>query len=143
MSSFNKFPWTNLHGFNLDWVIEKVQECISTVSELTQEIADISETYETKENITTQRKLSPTGNFTGTWWGDSKASVDAKILDGQNAYNEVLDLINSNPELNVEIIDGKFYLSTETIEEIDGGSYTDAVTDEIDCGLYIYPCQCQ
>lgn len=126
--------------------LEKLCYLIKKVEELEVEIADAIENIDEKEdsiNITINRKLSEIGDFTGTWFGETKTSVDLRIENGQNLYQEVIDLIESNPELNIEIIDGEFYLSTDPIEIIDGGSYTDPVTEEIDAGLYIYPCQCK
>lgn len=30
---FNRFPYTNFHELNLDWIIERVKYCIDTVNE--------------------------------------------------------------------------------------------------------------
>lgn len=141
-NNFNKFPWTNLHGFNLDWVIEKVKECISTVESMAQAIAEFPAKYETKENITTARKLSPTGNFTGTWFGEEKSSIDAKILEGLTNYQMLINYLIANPQLAWIIWDGGFFNTPVTGEPLDGGEFADAVLYEYDCGAFVYPCTC-
>lgn len=119
-------------------VIEWFNDTIEHVEVLEGEL----DAKEDSSNITGARKLSENGDFTGTWFGESKSSVDQKILNGQNLYQGVIDLINSNPELNIEIIDGGFFASSVIPEEIDAGDFTSPVTEEIDAGLFIYPCQC-
>lgn len=74
--SFNKFPWSNLHGFNLDWVIQTVQECKSTVDGIVEEVNGIFEKYVTKENLTNTRKLSESGDFTGTLCNSLKTACE-------------------------------------------------------------------
>jgi hypothetical protein len=83
--SFNKFPWSNMHGFNLDWVIETVKECKSLVDGIVQEVKDIFVNYATKTELKNKYKIDEKGNFTGTWFNDTKASIDVKILNGQNS----------------------------------------------------------
>lgn len=140
--SYNKFPWTNFHGFNLDWVIETVQECKSIVDGIVEEVNNIFENYVTKKDLESNRKLSDKGDFTGTWYQETKSSVDARINNGQNLYQNVIDLIQSNPELNIETFDGGFLASAiiPTVEDL--GSITEIVTEEIDCGFFVYPCIC-
>lgn len=120
-NNFNKFPWTNLHGFNLDWVIEKVKECISAVASFGEEIADIPEKYETKENITTARKLSPTGNFTGTWQGETFSKVFGKV-DNNNDLIEYLTNQFSDGQTGY-VIDGGFFEETGISRNYNGGVF--------------------
>lgn len=121
--SFNKFPWTNMHGFNLDWIIETVKKYVTKVDELAEEIDDISETYETKDNITKSRKLSPSGDFTGTWFKETKTTIDARIDYAGELAKEVIEKLNSNESIEY-VVDGGIYGDVEppTIE-FDGGDY--------------------
>jgi hypothetical protein len=89
--SYNKFPWTNMHGFNLDWVIETVQDCLSKVTSFGTEIENISYTYETKENITNSRKLSTSGDFTGTIHGQQASLILAEIDDNGDKIQYITD----------------------------------------------------
>lgn len=139
---FNKTPWTNLHGFNLDWVIETVKECKSLVDGIVQEVTDIFKTYVTKTEMSNNRKLSETGDFTGTWKGDTKEKINTEILNGQKLYTNVIQLINSNPQLNMSVEDGGFLASSTLPSIIDNGLITVSATEEVDGGFFIYPCKC-
>lgn len=119
--SFNKFPWSNMHGFNLDWVIEKVQECISAVQSFGQAIADIPKIYETKDNITNARKLSPSGNFTGTWQGNTFTKVFGKV-DTNNDLIHYLTNQFSDGRTGL-VIDGGFFEQTGIDKNYDGGRF--------------------
>jgi hypothetical protein len=130
--SYNKFPWTNFHGFNLDWVIEKVQECVSAVENFAQEIADIPTIYETKQNITNARKLSPDGNFTGKINGVNSSEYLTKTGDFKGSIHgvdsfELLTEVDSNGDqivyLTSQFVDGQTGLM------VDGGFFGE---DEID-----------
>lgn len=119
--SFNKFPWTNLHGFNLDWVIEKVQECITAVQSFGQAIADIPTIYETKQNITNARKLSPSGNFTGTWQGQTYTQVFGKV-DNNTDMIKYLTNQFSDGQTGL-VIDGGFFEETGIKKNYNGGVF--------------------
>lgn len=119
--SFNKFPWTNLHGFNLDWVIETVKSYTSKVDELAQEIEDFSDTYETKVNITNARKLSPSGNFTGTWFGKTFTKIFGKVDDNADMI-EYLTNQFSDGRTGL-VIDGGFFEETGIDKNYDGGVF--------------------
>jgi hypothetical protein len=119
--SFNKFPWTNFHGFNLDWVIEKVKECVAAVESFAEEIANIGATYETKQNITSVRKLSPTGNFTGTWKGKAFENVFGKV-NTNTAMIEYLTAQFSDGRTGF-VIDGGFFEETGIKANYNGGAF--------------------
>lgn len=120
-NNFNKFPWTNLHGFNLDWVIETVKSFVSKVDELAAEIVNIPKIYETKENITNKRKLSPTGNFTGTWQGETYTKVFGKV-DNNNDLIEYLTNQFSDGQTGL-VIDGGFFEETGISRNYNGGVF--------------------
>ena len=119
--SYNKFPWVNTHGFNLDWVIQKVTEASNKVDDLTEEIENISDTYETKENITTSRKLSKTGDFTGTWFGNTFTKIFGKV----DSNNDKIDYL-TNQFYNGQtgyVIDGGFFEETLINKNYNGGVF--------------------
>ena len=105
-----KFPWSNFHGFNLDWVINTVKEIQESVENF------VSQDFETKTNITINRKLDNNANFTGTWFGKS--------------YNYIVGLISKN-EANINVNNDKIVLLTEQFEDgatgvvIDCGNFND------------------
>lgn len=119
--SFNKFPWTNLHGFNLDWVIEKVQENITTVGELAQEIVGIPDKYETKENITNARKLSPSGNFTGTWNGEKHETMRGNIDNNRDQIRYIANQFSDGQ--TGFVIDGGFFEESGIKANYNGGYF--------------------
>lgn len=122
-TSKNKFPWTNMHGFNLDWVIETVKSYTSKVDELDTEIQDIGETYETKENITVKRQLSEKGNFTGTWFDNTFTTVYTMILSALELSEEIRDKLNSNESIEYVVDGGIYGDTTPPTIEFDGGDY--------------------
>lgn len=119
--SYNKFPWTNLHGFNLNWVIEKVQECVTAVQSFGQAIADIPLIYETKQNITNARKLSPSGNFTGKWNGKTYTQVFSKVDQNSDMIEYLTDRFTDG-QTGLKI-DGGFFEDTGIKKNYDGGIF--------------------
>lgn len=118
---FNKTPWTNLHGFNLDWVIKKVQECVAAVASLTEDIANISDTYETKDNITTQRKLSNSGNFTGTWNGEKQTKMRGDINNNRSQISFLASQFADGA--TGLVIDGGFFDESGIKKNYNGGFF--------------------
>lgn len=119
--NYNKFPWTNFHGFNLDWVIEKVQECISRVTTVEDTVSGFPDIYETQENITTNRKLSESGDFTGTLNGETIASVNNRIDENESTIDYVEDRINSGSLIDGIVDNGSWDDPDPETEEYDGG----------------------
>lgn len=62
MFPFNKFPYSNMHGLNLAWIVNTINNLIDTVAGLGEELGGL----ESSDDITNSRKLSETGDFTGT-----------------------------------------------------------------------------
>lgn len=120
-------------------VIEKLNEVIGVVNGFESDLSKKEDSI----NITNNRKLSETGDFTGAWFGDTKTNIDQQILNGQNLYQQLLDFYEANPQIWVNVYDAKFYMTMEETDKIaDGGTFGEPYTQEIDCGLFIYPCVC-
>lgn len=122
--------------------INELIESNNTIDDRFESVYDAIDLKEDSTNITINRKLSETGDFTGTWFGDTKDEMDTLIINGQNLYESVISLITTHPEFNIEVIDGSFLANPITPDSEDLGLITEAVTDEIDCGLIYYPCAC-
>ena len=142
--SYNKFPWVNTHGFNLDWVIETVKSLQSTVENF------VTTDFETKTNVTDNRKLSENGNFTGTldsrslssiftdidkklyidgdllgtWFGDSHDKIVGDIANSLLLSQTMIDAINARESIGL-IYDGKQFPYDDMILTtiIDGGVF--------------------
>lgn len=109
------------------------------------EVTRIDGELATKENsidITNNRLLDTNGNFTGTWENESYTDFKQQITNGETLYQNVIDLINANPNIGIEVIDGEFLATAGSPTEDDMGLVTDVVTEEIDAGLVLYPCGC-
>lgn len=123
----------------LCYVIEKTGEVIEFVNGFQDEL----DSKEDSVNITNIRKLSEVGDFTGTWFGESKSSMDAKDVEGLNNYQALIEYLQANPQIGWIVWDGKFFATVEDPdEELDGGLFTESVTEETDCGKFIYSCAC-
>jgi len=79
-----KYPWINMHGMNLDWIIQTVKDLFTKVEDLEQEFEDFDNTYETKDNLTNVRKLSNGADFTGTWFGSLPADIPLQLASYVN-----------------------------------------------------------
>lgn len=121
MKTWNKFPWSNMHGFNMDWLIETVQECKSLVDGIVEEVNNIFGKYVTKDELTTQRKLSESGDFTGTWFGNTWTYVLSLINDSLSFSKSVADAINNRDYYDGVFDGGLFTDPAEYDTEIDGG----------------------
>lgn len=117
----NKFPWTNFHGFNLDWVIKKVQDCVEAVESFGETIANIGATYETKDNITTQRKLSSSGNFTGTWNGEKQSKIRGDIDNNRSQISFLASQFADGA--TGLVIDGGFFDESGIKKNYNGGYF--------------------
>ena len=124
----------------LCYVLEKIQEVIDVTNGFGAEL----DLKEDSSNITGARKLDENGNFIGTWIGESKDSLDMKIVEGLNNYNTIYDYLKANPQIGWVYWDGCFIGSIKPIGlELDGGLITDLDVDEVDCGCLVYPCNCE
>ena len=121
MDIYNKYPWTNYHNANLYWVIETVKECEKKVKDFENEIGAIPETYETKQNITNNRKLSSSGNFTGKWNGKTFTEVFGKTQQNSDLIKYLTNQF-SDGQTGL-VIDGGFFEDTGIKKNYDGGRF--------------------
>lgn len=126
----------------LNLALQKLDEVIDYVNTNIDSFQTQLNLKEDSSNITNSRRLDGVGNFTGTWFGETKASIDQKITDSTTTYNSLIALINSLTNFNIEVIDGKFFTTVELIEEIDAGDFTSSIVEEIDAGIFLFPCEC-
>lgn len=87
MGVFEQFPYTNFHELNLDWVLQKLKAWENELAALEALMSQ----YVKNDDITNNRKLSPSGNFTGTINGvPAKKITDwlPKLEYSENITNE-------------------------------------------------------
>lgn len=136
-------PTKWVDGFTPFEIVNKVKDIINDFIDYINGLQGQIDAKEDSVNITNNRKLSENGDFTGTWFGESKESVDLKIAEGLNNYNELIEYLKANPQISYVVWDGSFFLSPPpTGDTLDGGSFADPNIDETDGGLFIYPCTC-
>lgn len=66
MSIFDKFPYTNTHEVNLDWILEKMKECVTKVEAAVEKIATLTANFlPAKKNSLGGYDVSDAVNLTG------------------------------------------------------------------------------
>lgn len=81
MSIFDKFPYTNTHEINLDWVLSAMKECVAKVETAVEKIATLTENFlPAKKNSLGGYDVSNAVNLTGKAHavkptGDDKAEI--------------------------------------------------------------------
>ena len=121
MGVFEQFPYTNYHDLNLDWVLKTMREAVARVEAIAVLLEEISTTYEKSANITGNRKLSATGNFTGTIHGRDALLTLAQI-DSNAAALRYLSNQFSDGQTGL-VIDGAFFEETGINRNYNGGLF--------------------
>lgn len=136
MSIWNRFPYTNFHNLNLDWVIKTVKQVYEDTENLIDEVNDIFKVYVTKDDLTNTRKLDETGVFSGNWVDLSYTDLIAwlEMLGARIIYD--ID----NPDL-VELIKPQSYAEFQkSIREngaVSVGLYGDSIYAGFDGSGYV------
>lgn len=114
-------------------VKQKFDKAASDIKDFTTNLIDEIEaqflTFATKNEITNLRKLSSTGNFTGTWNSETKESIDNKISsansNSQNALtktdmleNQFSQLVINAGSSNAEIVAARVREDGTTFESL-------------------------
>ena len=106
--NWRKFPWTNLHDLNLDWIIQ-------TVKTLEDNLADAVSTFQEMINKAISNTLTGSGDLTINKTGDVRISGNSVQLSKTviSAGNEQLTLHNpnSNKSMTVNYNSGVLTLS--------------------------------
>jgi hypothetical protein len=121
------------------------QKFDSEILQVENQFSIVDGQLDLKENsidITNIRKLSTTGNFTGTWENVAFTEFESEVTNASTLYQNVIELIQSNPNIGITVRDGGFLASLVAPSVEDFGLVTDLPTLEIDYGLVIYPCVC-
>lgn len=89
--NWRKFPWTNLHDLNLDWIIQ-------TVKTLEENLSDALALVQTTVDAAITKLLTGSGDFTIDKTGDVRISGNSVQLSKTiiSAGNEQIHLINPN-----------------------------------------------
>jgi hypothetical protein len=105
----------------LDSKIDKNYKTLDT--KIDKNYVDLNTRKENSIDITTKRKLSPSGDFTGTLTGFTQVKVFSDINNALSLSQTLIDMVNDRESIGT-IYDGGNYVDTEppTIT-IEGGLY--------------------
>lgn len=94
--NWRKFPWTNLHDLNLDWIIQ-------TVKTLEENLADALSLVQTTVDAAITKLLTGSGDLTISKTGDVRISGNSVQLSGTviSDTSEQLTLHNPNSNTNM------------------------------------------
>ncbi len=98
---------------------QKVNEIIALVNTVDGRI----QSKEDSANITMNRKLSPSGNFTGNLNGKSILAVFADIADSLTLSKEIISMINNRESIGSIYDGGTFINSVPPTITIEGGLF--------------------
>jgi hypothetical protein len=118
---FENFPYTNFHDVNLDWILKKMGESVAQIEEFKSAIEVIQATYEKSADITNKRKLSPTGNLTGSLAGRAANLVLANIDSNRNQIEYIANQFSDGQTGTV--IDGGFFEDSGIRKNYNGGMF--------------------
>lgn len=99
---------------------QKVNDIIDLVNTFQNQL----DSKENSDNITNNRKLSLTGNFTGTLNGESIIKVLTDIASSLSLVLELEDIVNNSRDALGYIIDGGLFTQTDPADfNLDGGIF--------------------
>ena len=81
--NWRKFPWTNLHDLNLDWIIQ-------TVKTLENNLADAVSTFQEMINKAISSTLTGSGDLTINKTGDVNITGNRVIMTGNGGHTQVI-----------------------------------------------------
>ena len=81
--NWRKFPWTNLHDLNLDWIIQ-------TVKTLEENLADAVSTFKKMIDEAISSTLTGSGDLTISKTGDVKITGNRVIMTGNGGHTQMI-----------------------------------------------------
>ena len=81
--NWRKFPWTNLHDLNLDWIIQ-------TVKTLENNLADAVSTFQETINTAITNTLTGSGDLTINKTGDVNITGNRVIMKGNGGHTQMV-----------------------------------------------------
>lgn len=120
MGVFEHLPYTNFHNLNLDWVIEQVNNMGLRIDNIDMVLRTLDE-YEKKEHLTNNRKLSETGDFTGTIFGRPGNLLLGQVDSNTEKIRFLVNMFN-NGQTGL-VIDGGVFTEMGINKLYDGGKF--------------------
>lgn len=116
-----KWPYTNYHDLNLDWILETVKACKENVEGIIDEVQNILKNFVTKEELTNERKLSSIGDFTGTLCNSTKTACE--VVSGIDSNYDSIKLLTEQFEDGAtgQVVECGYFGDDEINRLYDGG----------------------
>lgn len=120
--NWRKFPWTNLHDLNLDWIIQ-------TVKTLENNLADAVSTFREMIDTTISNTLTGSGDLTINKTGDVRISGNSVQLTGGTLVSDGAEQLTMHNS----------YSNTSMIANYSSGVLTLTNNQNIEAGVAIHP----
>ncbi len=98
-------------------LIDKVNEVIEIVNTFQDQI----DGFEKSDNITNSRRLSQSGNFTGTWFNQTHTQLNALVDSNEDQIKYIADQFNDGQ--TGFVINGGFFEETGIEDNYNGGVF--------------------
>jgi hypothetical protein len=119
-SIFDSMPKTDMHGLNLDWIIGQMKNWDGDIASFAAQLEQLNQ-YEKSDTISMNRKLSTTGNFTGSVNG---RAANALVSGVDIAGQQVRFLANQFKSGQTgQVMDGGFFTDTGINKSYNGGLF--------------------
>lgn len=124
MGLFEKFPYSNFHELNLDWILAKIKELDEKVDSIEDRILNEANAYTDKQIAVLQRDFNELEDEFIVFKSDVNAQFAAYTAEQDKAFADYQKLVNAQIILlEQEIRDAKAELKTMLQQ---ANAYTDA-----------------
>ena len=129
--NWRKFPWTNLHDLNLDWIIQ-------TVKTLENNLADAVSTFQEMINKAISSTLTGSGDLTINKTGDVNITGNRVIMTGNGGHAQITGgafISDTSEQLTLHNLNS----STSMTANYNNGVLTLTNNQELAKGVAVYP----
>ena len=129
--NWRKFPWTNLHDLNLDWIIQ-------TVKTLEENLADAVSTFQEMINKAISSTLTGSGDLTINKTGDVNITGNRVIMTGNVGHTQMIGgafISDTSEQLTLHNPNS----STNMTANYNNGVLTLTNNQELANGVAVYP----
>ena len=129
--NWRKFPWTNLHDLNLDWIIQ-------TVKTLEDNLADAVSTFQEMINKAITNTLTGSGDLTINKTGDVNITGNRVIMTGNGGHTQMIGgafISDTSEQLTLHNPNSK----TSMTANYNSGVLTLTNNQELANGVAVYP----